>query len=68
MSATNDNHDDRPVVPAGAVRLRSASEQLFFLDMPVAHGVAYEDHARQRRLSKSGGSGRGERRALQFFD
>lgn len=30
-----------------------ASEQMYFLNMPVAHVVAYEDHERERRRSRA---------------
>lgn len=29
-----------------------ASEQMYFLNMPVAHIVAYEDHQRETRLAR----------------
>jgi hypothetical protein len=30
-----------------------ASEQMYFLNMPVAHVVAYEDHQRETRLARA---------------
>lgn len=44
---------DRPLFAQWLGTAQPASEQLYYLEMPVAHVVAYEEHHRERRLTKA---------------
>lgn len=43
---------EKPLFAQWLGTIHPASEQLYFLNMPVAHVVAYEDHQRQARRER----------------
>lgn len=52
MRATHSTEVDRSLFAQWLGTVHPASEQMYFLGMPVAHVVAYEDHRRKARLAR----------------
>jgi hypothetical protein len=52
MQVANRDDLDKPLFAQWMGTLHPASEQMYFLDMPVAHVVAYEEHQRETRLTR----------------
>lgn len=64
MSAGNIANLDLQISAQWIGHARTASEQLFYLKMPVAHIVAHEDHMREDRRLRAGALMMRSRRSL----
>lgn len=53
MRITSPTESDKPLFAQWLGTAHPASEQMYFLNMPVAHVVAYEDHQRATRLART---------------
>lgn len=56
MTAADYDAFDKPLFAQWLGPAQPASEQLYYLEMPVAHVVAYEEFHRERRLAKAAAS------------
>lgn len=52
MKVSDFTEADRPLFAQWLGTVHPASEQMYFLGMPVAHVVAYEDHHREARRAR----------------
>jgi hypothetical protein len=53
MRVANPTDSEKPLFAEWLGIAHPASEQMYFLNMPVAHVVAYEDHQRETRLART---------------
>jgi hypothetical protein len=53
MRFAHANDAEKPLFAQWLGTAHPASEQMYFLNMPVAHVVAYEDHQRETRLART---------------
>lgn len=56
---------DRPLFAQWLGAAQPASEQLYYLEMPVAHVVAYEEHRRERRFEQAAAAGMRSERVMR---
>lgn len=52
MTVTDFHDAEKPLFAQWLGTVHPASEQMYFLNMPVAHVVAYEDHHRETRRAR----------------
>lgn len=53
MRLANSTDSEKSLFAQWMGTVHPASEQMYFLNMPVAHVVAYEDHQRETRLART---------------
>ena len=52
MRVAGPDNFEKPLFAQWMGTIHPASEQMYFLGMPLAHVVAYEDHQREARLTR----------------